>query len=430
MVKPKLIRKGKQKNKSIQDSGWIYIIAPLVVLLGGIGIVGYITFTSDIIRGKENKEANLWAVQHWQTPIPPQGEPVKPHHLLARGIQATDCKNCHPDKYAEWAASLHSQTMGPGVYGQFLHFNAAGQAQCNICHAPSTEQWQETQTANGLWQENSHFNEPLLKEGITCTACHLRQHQRHGPLLQEGKESLSQALHGEAVRTPFFSASEFCKSCHQHKATTLKIGGNTIENTYIEWLNSPAYKNGQTCQSCHMPGRRHLWKGIHDKEMTASGVTITQSMHPQKPKVNVSFKASLSINNTGVGHMFPTYTTPAVFLKAAFLDDAGKVVPGYYEEKIIQRRLNMATDPWTEYFDTRLAPNESMTLEFERKVPLDAKQFMLWIWVEPDQFYEGFFRTTLRNSPHHAGRALLEEALQTTLDRQYSLFSKKIPVES
>ncbi len=424
MATPKPIRKGIKKKKSFKDSGWIYVVAPLFVLLGGIGMIGYITFTSDTIRGKENKAAGQWAVEHWQTPIPPQGEPLKEHQMLAQGIRAQDCKNCHLDKFEEWSTSLHSQSMGAGIYGQYLQFSGFGKAECNVCHAPMTEQWEQTRNAEKEWKDNALFNKPLFEEGITCAACHLRQHQRHGPPLRPGKESLSQALHGEPARTPFFEAAEFCRGCHQHHANTLKIGGNTIENTYLEWLESPAFEKGQTCQSCHMPDRRHLWKGIHDKEMTASGVTITHSVSPDTPKKGTAFKATLTIKNTGTGHMFPTYTTPGVFLKATFLNANGEVVPQFYEEKIIQRRLNMDQNPWTEYFDTRLAPNEAMTLEFDKTVPPEAHQFMLWIWVEPDHFYEGFFQTTLKNEPNHKGRELLEDALQNTINRQYSLFSK------
>ena len=429
MAKRKPSGTQKKKKKSFKDSGWIYAAAPLLILVGGILTIGYITFKADALSRKENKPANQWAVAHWQTPIPPQGQPNAQHHLLAQGLHAQDCKSCHVRQYKEWAASLHSQATGPGVAGQYTHFNASGQAECNGCHAPMMEQWQRVRNEAKQWVANPLFRQSLFAEGITCTACHLRQHRRHGPPLEPGKESLSQALHGEPVRTAFFQSSEFCKGCHQHHANTLKLGGKTIENTYNEWLQSPAYEKGQTCQSCHMPDGKHLWKGIHDKEMTASGVTITESFSTPTPKVGESFQATLTLKNTASGHYFPTYTTPAVFLKAAFLDESGAAIPAFYEEKIIQRRLDMTTRPWTEAFDTRLAPQDSITLTFERKVPPNAKKFMLWVWVEPDHFYEGFYRTLLGNQPNHQGRAMLEKALQTTLNRQYSLFSKTLSID-
>lgn len=400
-----------------------------MILLGGFISLGYLTFSTDTILDRENAEANQWRIGYWNPPIPLQGDVPEKYHPLAQNIQAADCGECHPDIYQEWSQALHSKAMGSGVAGQYSHFNGRQMAECNICHAPMSEQWSQLKQINGTWIDNENFDKSLQQEGVNCSACHLREHQYNGPPLRPGKESQSQDLHGEPVRTPFFQTSEFCRGCHQHETNTLKIGGKTIQNTYIEWLQSPAYEEGKTCQHCHMPDRKHLLKGIHDKPMTASGVTIEYSLSSQQPKVGSPFEATLTIKNTGTGHMFPTYTTPAVLLKAAFLDAAGKIISKqYYEELIIQRRLNLSTSPWTEYFDTRLAPEEYVTLEFEKTVPPEAKNFKLWIWVEPDNFYELFYRTVLRNSPNHKGKKQLEEALQATIDRQYSLFSKDLRV--
>jgi len=421
-MKPHL--KGSQSSyKKKKESSWMYLVPPLTVLLGFLAVFGYNTFTVDTLSGKENKESNLWRIDYWKTPIPFQGKAPETYHPLAQNIRAKDCSKCHLDKFKEWSSSLHSHTMGAGVVGQYPHFSATQVAQCDGCHAPMSEQWPQVKL-EGKWVSNLKMDESLRKEGITCAACHLRKHQRNGPPSKPGKESLSQALHGDANKTPFFETSEFCRGCHQHEANTLKIGGKTIENTYMEWLDSPAFEEGKTCQSCHMPDRKHLWKGIHDRQMTLDGVSIKHTVSMESPVVGQPFKATLTIANTGVGHMFPTYTTPAVFLKAVFLDVSGKVIPKFYEEKIIQRRLNTSKGSWQEYFDTRLAPNESVTLDFKKTVPPSAVEFKLWIWVQPDHFYEGFYKTMLRNNSNHKGKELLEQALQNAKKRQYSLFSQ------
>ena len=38
-------------------------------------------------------------------------------------------------------------------------------------------------------------------------------------------------------------------------------------------------REGRACQACHMPERRHLWRGIHDPEMVkrALGREVTAS---------------------------------------------------------------------------------------------------------------------------------------------------------
>ncbi len=424
--KKKPLPKKRKKSQESNGSGLAYLVPPVMVIVAGIAFVAYITFSYDELEGKVNKAAESWRIDHWQTPIPFQGEAPENFHPLAKGLSAENCKSCHLDKYQEWSESLHHEAMGPGVYGQYPHMNASGVADCNECHAPMSEQWEHLRQ-DGKWVKNAAYDKDLLMEGITCAACHLRSHQRHGPPLAEGKQSVSQALHGDAQRTPYFEASEFCKGCHQHNPNTLKLNGKTIENTYNEWLESPAYAKGQSCQDCHMPERRHLWKGIHDPEMTASGVTIEPLLSSETPQIGDAFEASLTITNTGTGHMFPTYTTPAVFLKAAFLDANGRAMAGHFEQDIIQRRLK-TSGQWQELFDTRIAPDKSRTLKFKRNVPKGASQFKLWVWVEPDHFYEGFYRQTLQNSPNHRGREALQQALQTTLDRQYALFSKTIDI--
>ena len=422
-------KSSKKKSSEGNRKNWFYVMPPAFMLFAGILGLFYLSFSQDELSARENKEANRWRVSYWKYPIPFQGEAPESNHPLSRSLTASSCAKCHPQKHKDWNASLHSQAMSPGIMGQYPHFSNGEKASCNVCHAVMREQVATLWDAKeGSWKNNEKFDAGLQHEGITCAACHLRQHQRNGPPLREGSAPVSQAIHGEAQRTAFFETSEFCRGCHQHEQGTMQPGGKPVENTYMEWLQSPAYDSGKTCQSCHMPDRQHMWKGIHDRKMTASGVTIKSEVSTARPIVGQTFKASLKITNTGTGHSFPTYTTPAVFLKAAFLDANGKVVSGdFYEEYLIQRRLNMSTSPWTEFFDTRLSPGESATLVFDKTVPPEAVSFKLWIWVTPDHFYEGFYKTLL-NDPTHEGKAMLQEALNIAEARQYSLFDKTLPV--
>ncbi|MBI3628436.1 MAG: cytochrome c554 and C-prime, partial [Candidatus Rokubacteria bacterium] len=81
--------------------------------------------------------------------------------------------------------------------------------------------------------------------------------------------------HNGVTRTPAFLRSEFCASCHQFGADGFALNGKLLENTYEEWRASPAARAGRQCQDCHMPDRRHLWRGIHDPDMVKSGVEIS-----------------------------------------------------------------------------------------------------------------------------------------------------------
>ena len=426
-------RKRKQREKS--SLPWGIIVAAAVTIIGTLGILIYLSISSDRLANRANLEADRWLVGFWEKPIGLQGTAPETHFPLTRGLSPQDCAACHLDKYQEWSQSLHAQAMGPGVVGQFSDFGAEGQSQCLACHAPMSEQWAFLRDGAGTWQQNTLYDAALRDQGLVCAACHLREHVRHGPPLaldRSAPPGASSLLHGKPVRTAFFQSSEFCKTCHQHNpSTTLLINGKPVENTYQEWLESPYAEQGITCQQCHMPKRAHLWKGIHDPEMTASGVTITTAVEPERPRTGKRVKATLTLKNTGTGHAFPSYTTPAVTLKAAFLDDADRVIAGgFYEEKLLQRRLNMNTSPWTETFDTRVLPGQEAVLEFERTVPPEAKTLYLWVWVEPDQFYTGFFQSRLDNGDEFEGREQLQLALQNSLDNQYNLFQRRIPLDS
>src|SRR3972149_4806383 len=70
--------------------------------------------------------------------------------------------------------------------------------------------------------------------------------------------------HNGAPRTPAFLRAEFCRDCHQFPPDGFALNGKLLENTYAEWKASPFARAGVQCQDCHMPDRRHLWRGIHD----------------------------------------------------------------------------------------------------------------------------------------------------------------------
>lgn len=97
-----------------------------------------------------------------------------------------------------------------------------------------------------------------------------------------------------------------------------------------------------------MPDRRHLWRGIHDPEMVKQGVTIDLKTAREGSRV----QATLTITNSGVGHYFPTYLTPKVFLRMEMVDAAGRPVKGSLEEASLAgtrrstSRASLTTPAW------------------------------------------------------------------------------------
>ena len=90
----------------------------------------------------------------------------------------------------------------------------------------------------------------------------------------------------------------------------------------------------------------------------------------------------------------------------------------------------MSASPWGEEFDTRVLPGATASLEFSKQVPKGADSLYLWVWVEPDNFYTGFYRSYLKRGTDFPGAKKLSRALKDSLNSPYLLFSRTIPVKN
>jgi hypothetical protein len=396
---------------------------------------------------------NEYLTGHWQQPLNAlhQDKPTEKHRL-----SSDSCRDCHQRITNEWQASLHAKAMGPGILGQLKnhlvgqtnspeknfehkqpHKQQLKQPKCLICHAPLVEQ---AITVDLLTNKNNI----LAKEGINCASCHIRsgdifsleklslkklssvnQHNSQQPL-QAQHQNLS--LSSEISASDKFNQALFCASCHQFPASGRKLNGKLLQNTYVEWKSSPFAAQGIVCQDCHMPAGRHLWRGIHDKDMVLRGVTIAVDMAVNE-KVRsatepASVKASLTLTNTGVGHYFPTYVTPRVIVEVFQQSLQGEIIKGSYQSDEIMRAVSL--DLVDEYFDARLAPNESLTLNYQRAKSALAKSIVFSVRVEPDYFYRNFYQASLDNDPSSIGSADLRRALENSEKSPYILFEKII----
>ncbi|MCH7569057.1 MAG: ammonia-forming cytochrome c nitrite reductase subunit c552 [Deltaproteobacteria bacterium] len=379
---------------------------------------------------------------YWQTPIPPQGSPPTRFTDAEASLQPEACGSCHPDQYRDWKESLHSMAMGPGPWGQIIDLNRSSPQEgsfCMTCHAPLSEQMplvaKTTAQGKGSYEKNPRFDSQLQLRGITCAACHVRQHQRFGPPKAEGDDARrypsNMPNHGGVQRTPYFERAEFCRGCHQFDPeNTLLVNGKPMQDTYREWKNSIWGKDGAACQECHMPGRRHLWKGIHDPEMVKGGVRIEAQIKGGPTSPDGPLEVEVEVTNAAVGHKFPSYITPKVFVRAVLLGESGSVLPGTQQEATIGWDVRSDTGQWKEYFDTRVAPGKSFRHTFKWARTLQAQVVRVWIEVHPDYFYNVHFYPAYLNggglSPE--GRKLVEKALSESGRTSYILFEKRIPL--
>lgn len=371
--------------------------------------------------------------QYWQRPIPPQGSPPATFTPIEASLAPQDCGVCHPLQYQEWQTSLHAQTMGPGVMGQLVDMleNTPEEALfCQTCHAPLTEQLPKGPPtgSGGAIAETPPYQLPLREQGLVCAACHVRQHQRFGPPKRaDAPPSPPVVPHGGVTRTTAFLRSEFCMGCHQFEEDGLALNGKLLENTYQEWQASRYAKEGVQCQDCHMPERRHLWRGIHDPEMVTSGVTIKLTTARPSYRPGQTLQATLYMTNSGVGHYFPTYVTPRVVVRFELITSAGTSVAQTQKEAVIGREVPL--DLSCEIFDTRMPPGETFAINYAQHIPRSGLKLRATVTVYPDHFYTEFFQATLAAGQVVKGRAQIQQALKRTQESPFVIFEQVVPVE-
>lgn len=347
-------------------------------MAGAVVIVFLLMAVLRSFASQETDEATM-TDGYWTLPLAPQGEAPIHWNPIERSLDPRSCAECHSDKHREWRSSLHAKAFSPGLVGQLLGYDSRQTGNCMQCHAPLAEQRQAFEAARARNEADRVDSQGLAAAGNSCAGCHLRGHRHYGPPQRETEKtgpSDPTNPHGGVYRTAFFEESEYCSACHQFPQA-YAVNGKPLQNTYVEWQASSYAARGVTCQVCHMPERKHLWRGIHDPEMTASGLTADTAA--------TAAGAHLTITNTGVGHAFPTYITPLVELRGVRLDAGGRDIPGSEVRQAIQRVVEWTGGVWVERSDTRLLPGQSASL----LVPWgEAASVRLWLEVTPDHFYD------------------------------------------
>jgi len=386
--------------------------AAIALLLAGCA-AGVLSRTSP-------RAIEAFVARHWRSPLAPQGAPPPSFSPLEASLAPEACGTCHPAQLADWRTSMHAASMGPGIAGQLvemLHTDRAAALACYTCHAPLAEQ--RPIAADGV--ANPAFDRSLQSRGVLCAGCHVRKHERFAPPRRDGSvDSGPRATlaHGGATRTPAFLSSQLCRDCHQFQPDGFALNGKPLQNTYAEWQASPFAPAGVQCQNCHMPDRRHTWRGIHDQAMVRSALTI----HLQRESAADDIAGTLHVRNTGAGHAFPTYVTPLVVLRAELLDEGGRIVTGSREDYVIGRQVEL--DLSRELTDTRLLPGAEAQLRYRRPRQAGTRARFSVI-VFPDAFYTAFFEVLLRQGPGR-GTAQIEEALAATRRSWFTVFSEEL----
>lgn len=366
---------------------------------------------------------------YWRRPVPLQGPAPEYDSPLEASLQPSACGTCHAPQYEDWQTTIHGSAYSPGLAGQLADwegYNYQNVRDCLVCHAPLSEQAAQVPDDAGQLVSNPVFDREIQRQGLVCAACHVRGWRRYGPPRRDGSLAASPegSPHDGVKRTPYFEDSRFCAGCHQFEAPA--PNGKPLQNTYREWERSRYAEAGVGCQSCHMPDRRHLWRGVHDPEMVRGGVTVEWTEPPLSARAGESI--ALRITNSGTGHRFPTYVTPEVSVRIELLDADAEAIKGAVAETFIRRRVEYrGGEGWVELTDSRLAPDSSLTL-LVQVVGSGARYARGTVRVYPDAFYQGQFASMLTSALSDTSRRLIGEAHRRASESSFTIFDDTIQV--
>lgn len=369
---------------------------------------------------------------YWEPPAASAGPAPHDWSAMEAGLAPEDCAQCHAEQFDAWKHSMHAKAFSPGLIGQFPQQDLSDSNDCLNCHAPLAEQkyavgkqmndslMLKLKNPNGFDSSGEVQNHPLplRHAGVTCASCHVRGWQRYGPP-QRGSGRIGKVdgpAHGGFTGSRGFEQSEFCASCHQFP-DSYAINGKPLENTLNEWKQSRFAKEGVQCQTCHMPDRRHAFKGIHDPATVRGGLKIESAV--QKGS------AILRMTSTRIGHAFPTYVTPKVVVSVEALGDHGDVTSQKQWE--IERRVAY-DDGWKEISDTRLQPGETRNFEL-KDIPPAARSIRFRIDVIPDNFYKGVYRDLLDDGLEGDAGKLIHIAQAVTERNDYRLYEQEVKLD-
>jgi len=399
---------------------------PVLILLGGGALLGA-AVDSGLPDG------------YWKQPAATMGEPPHDWSKLEMDLHPEACAQCHAEQFDAWKQSLHAAAYSPGMIGQFPAMGHEDANDCLQCHAPLAEQLYVSQadmlhsidlrlkhpqgfdsgSAVDVGKDDVGEKLPLRHAGVTCASCHVRGWKRFGPPPKASMALGYQAseAHAGFTATRDFEQSEFCASCHQFPQS-MAINGKPLENTLEEWRQSPFSGKGITCQQCHMPDRRHEFRGIHDPDMVNKGLDISLEQRGDA--------AVLAITSKWVGHAFPTYVTPKVIIRAE-ASDADKKIRRIWRWEIV--REVYYKNGWQEKRDTRLMPGERREF-IASSVPDEALYIRFQVKVIPDFFYKGLYQDLLSGELRTNAKQHIMQAVRKADGNDYLLYEKVLRLSS
>jgi hypothetical protein len=255
-----------------------------------------------------------------------------PHlHLYSRTAfpSAVECAQCHQQIYEEWASSSHAYASISPMFHAFEDtINRLSQGTigyfCLRCHAPVA-------TTMGLRRDQPIWDGPrVFREGVTCVVCHrvksiytkasgerrIEPGDIYDPVYGSGSgegveiankyaqffkfktspsdPSLGQPIHNRTIHYEELKESSFCMSCHHVQVKP----GIKLEVVWDQYRASPAYRDGISCQDCHMGKVPGVAEGY---SVGPAAVFEGKTVNPQRRHSNhVFYGPGYSIAHPGI----------------------------------------------------------------------------------------------------------------------------------
>ena len=333
-------------------------------------------------------------------------------------LRAEECATCHQTFFDEWRTTIHSQAWTDPYFQVDWQFDGSPQI-CKNCHIPLDRQ-QEYRVLGFAdkekWQPilapNQDFDAVLQHEGVTCTACHLRDGKIVGVLgIGDAPHPVSQLDNPNRIcirchvvegdRWDTFLRFPPCGTVAEISSSIAEIPAPEEAQRLIKLLNEderaqytrtiearrlppdPAkpLPSGSVdvtrlgCVDCHMPlvrrplvpggkirpVRQHLWRGGHDPAMVKKALKVVLEEDNEKDRSTRRFR--LTLINVGAAHYLPTGTPDRhLTVQLRLLDANGNTIQ---QQDHTLKRTVMWRPFIVDLWDTRLPRWQPRSYHFE-----------------------------------------------------------------
>lgn len=221
-------------------------------------------------------------------PLTASAQKAKTIDELAKMFDASSCKACHAEIYAQWENSHHARSL-MGVKGGLMLTPLAmkkgtpgstafseddpkkmkiSNFPCFKCHLPQAVMHAEDSVAVELAEALlAKDSAKVAKLQITCTVCHNEKaiiHKRELGAPEKGviysaKKEMDAHPGGKIKKSAIMKDSVFCGQCHGLGPNLEFDQAFQCANLYGSYLHNYVSNGGtRTCQECHMEKGNHL----------------------------------------------------------------------------------------------------------------------------------------------------------------------------